>query len=90
MAEFTQNYSLRKDSQDDFYDVDVFNNNFDIIDQNMKQIEIESKNKDGGNADTLEGKHANDFIEYKIFNNLDEVFETYYEGAFYYHEKQWV
>ena len=28
MAEFTQNYSLRKDSQDDFYDVDVFNNNF--------------------------------------------------------------
>ena len=43
MAEFTQNYSLRKDSQDDFYDVDVFNNNFDIIDQNMKQIEIESK-----------------------------------------------
>ena len=82
MAEFTQNYSLRKDSQDDFYDVDVFNNNFDIIDQNMKQIEIESKNKDGGNADTLEGKHANDFIEYKIFDNLDEVFETYYEGAF--------
>ena len=73
MAEFTQNYSLRKDSQDDFYDVDVFNNNFDIIDQNMKQIEIESKNKDGGNADTLDGKHAKDFASAEDMENINKI-----------------
>ncbi len=82
MAELTQNYGLRKDSQEDFYNVDVFNSNFDIIDQNMKEIDTIAKNKDGGNADTLDGKHANDFLEYKIFNNLKEAFECEYPCAF--------
>ncbi len=33
MAEYTKNYNLKKPSQDDFYDVGDFNQNFDKIDE---------------------------------------------------------
>ncbi|MCI1999545.1 MAG: hypothetical protein LKJ75_02610 [Clostridia bacterium] len=36
MATNTTNYNLKKPAQDDFYDVDDFNNNADIIDTQMK------------------------------------------------------
>lgn len=35
----TQNYSLKKPAPEDFYNVEDFNENFDIIDQKMKEIE---------------------------------------------------
>jgi len=36
MAEYTPNYNLKKPGQDDFYNVDDFNENADIIDQALK------------------------------------------------------
>lgn len=36
MADSTQNYKLIKPSEDDFYDVNQFNQNADMIDQGMK------------------------------------------------------
>ena len=36
MAEYTQNYNLKKPAEDDFYDVKDFNDNADIIDQALK------------------------------------------------------
>lgn len=35
MAEYTTNFNLKKPAQDDFYNVDDFNENMDIIDENM-------------------------------------------------------
>ena len=36
MAEFTQNYNLKKPAEEDFYNVKDFNDNADIIDQALK------------------------------------------------------
>ena len=36
MAEYTQNYNLKKPAEDDFYNVKDFNDNADIIDQALK------------------------------------------------------
>ena len=38
MAEYTENYNLKKPAQEDFYNVDDFNNNADIIDSQLKAI----------------------------------------------------
>jgi len=35
--DYTQNYNLKKPGQDDFYNVDDFNDNADIIDQKLKE-----------------------------------------------------
>ena len=42
--EYTQNYNLKKPGQEDFYNVDDFNSNADIIDQKLKEIEDEIEN----------------------------------------------
>ena len=39
MATETTNYGLKKPAQEEYYNVDDFNGNFDIIDQKMKEIE---------------------------------------------------
>lgn len=71
----TTNLHLKKPDADDFYNVDDFNDNFDAIDEAVaekadaehthKISEItdfpESFPADGGNADTIDGKHAADF-----------------------------
>ncbi len=82
MAESTKNYGLRKDSQEDFYNVDVFNDNFDKIDSELKKVEIEAKNKNGGNADTVDGKHADDFAEKNHTHILSELLnnENFYSA----------
>lgn len=36
MAEYTQNYNLKKPAEEDFYNVEDFNDNADIIDQALK------------------------------------------------------
>ncbi len=38
MAEYTENYNLKKPAQEDFYNVDDFNDNADIIDSQLKAI----------------------------------------------------
>ena len=83
MASNTKNYSFRKDAPEDFYDVGVVNDNLDKIDTALKSIEAEAKNKDGGNADTVDGYHASEFTKYREFNSLDELAEEQYEGLFY-------
>ena len=83
MSENTKNYSLRKDAPEDFYDVGVVNANLDKIDTALKSIDTEARNKDGGNADTVDGYHASEFTKYREFNSLDELAETQYEGLFY-------
>ena len=42
--EYTQNYNLKKPEQDDFYNVEDFNDNADIIDQKLKEIEDKTQN----------------------------------------------
>lgn len=49
MAEYTQNFNLIKPGQEDFYNVENFNNNADIIDAELKKLE---NNK----VDKVEGK----------------------------------
>ena len=41
---YTPNYELKKPEQDDFYNVDDFNENADIIDQKLKEIEDKTQN----------------------------------------------
>lgn len=38
MATFTQNYNLKKPEQQDFYNIEDFNNNADIIDEQLKEM----------------------------------------------------
>jgi hypothetical protein len=42
--EYTQNYNLKKPGQEDFYNVEDFNENADIIDQKLKEIEDKTQN----------------------------------------------
>jgi len=43
---YTPNYGLKKPEQDDFYNVEDFNENADIIDEKLKEIEDGIKNID--------------------------------------------
>ena len=38
MAEYTENYNLKKPAQEDFYNVEDFNNNADVIDSQLKAV----------------------------------------------------
>lgn len=38
MAEYTQNYNLKKPAEDDFYNVKDFNENADIVDEELKEV----------------------------------------------------
>lgn len=39
MAQYTPNYNLKKPEQEDFYNVDDFNGNMDILDGKLIEIE---------------------------------------------------
>lgn len=41
---YTPNYGLKKPGQEDFYNVEDFNENADIIDQKLKEIEDKTQN----------------------------------------------
>ena len=43
---YTPNYGLKKPEQDDFYNVEDFNENANIIDEKLKEIEDEIENID--------------------------------------------
>ena len=83
MASSTDNFNLRKDGRDDYYDIDVVNDNLDKIDSALQKIKKEAENKNGGNADMLGGKYASDFTGYEVFGSIDELSESVYEGLFY-------
>jgi len=57
MAEFTENYNLIKPSAEDYYDVQDFNENMDIIDGVMAAAETAATNisEKIGNAEDTEG-----------------------------------
>lgn len=74
MATNTKNYGLQKDDYEDFYDVGVVNKNLDKIDEQLKIVETEAKNKDGGNADTVDGKHATELQDYNNLTNKPQKF----------------
>ncbi len=88
MASFTDNFNLRKDGRDDYYSIDVVNNNLDKIDLALQKIKEEAENKNGGNANTLGGKYASDFTSYEVFDSIDELSEAVYEGLFYIRDLQ--
>ena len=44
MSTKTENYNLTKPAQTDYYNVDDFNNNFDIIDEVINKIAKENAN----------------------------------------------
>ena len=79
----TDYLQLKKPELIDLASIGVINDNMDIIDNKINEVETEAKNKDGGNADTVDGYHASEFTKYREFNSLDELAETQYEGLFY-------
>jgi len=43
LADQTSNFGLTKPTEDDFYDISVFNNNADMIDRELKNRQIETE-----------------------------------------------
>ena len=78
----TEYLKLKKPEKTDLADIDDINSNMDIVDSKLKEVETEAKNKDGGNADTVDGKHAKDFTQYKVFKNTDDVLNERFVGLF--------
>lgn len=65
MATNTTNYGLTKPASNDYVQIDTINNNMDILDTELKKIENSIPTTlpaNGGNADTLDNKHATDFF----------------------------
>lgn len=59
MATYTENYDLKKPGKDDFYNIDDFNGNMDIIDNALAETsEINEKigNPEDAETDTVFGK----------------------------------
>ncbi|MCI8805211.1 MAG: hypothetical protein HFE59_04840, partial [Clostridiales bacterium] len=79
----TDYLQLKKPELIDLAAIGDINDNMDIIDNKINEVETEAKNKDGGNADTVDGYHASEFTKYREFDSLDELAETQYEGLFY-------
>ena len=57
----TANYGLNKPEIGEFYNVEEFNENADLIDTKLK--EFEDGTTTVGNADTLDGFHADNFVK---------------------------
>lgn len=54
----TTNYNLNLPEKGEFYNVDDFNENAEILDAKLKEVEDATKSKD---ADTVDGYHTSDF-----------------------------
>lgn len=65
MAEYTENYNLKKPAQEDFYNVEDFNNNADVIDKQLKEIADKSDS----------ALPASDYTAQDILNKLKTVRE---------------
>ena len=77
MASKTPNYNLEKPFQDDFYNVDVFNGNSDIIDTELKRIDDKTKVKtadsQGGPVTEKNINEAVESISQKVNKVVDDV-----------------
>ena len=62
----TANYNLNKPEQGEFYNIDEFNENADLIDAKLK--EFEDGTTPVGNADKLGGKEASDYARSETLN----------------------
>ena len=60
MATYTDNFNLKKPSEDDFYNVEDFNGNADIIDKELKN-----------QSDRIEKTESPDFTESKSLENIE-------------------
>lgn len=78
MATETPNLKLSKPETTDFYDVSVQNDNMDKIDQAIAEKADKadiptSLPANGGNADTVDGKHASDFANANHSHNKADI-----------------
>ena len=86
MASYTPNYNLKKPSQDDFFDVDDFNGNSDIIDTALNgKLNTDFSNISGGaiaianggtGATTASGALTNLGIDTALSNKADKDFSN--------------
>lgn len=90
MASYTPNYNLKKPAQDDFFDVDDFNGNTDILDTTIKNISdsipsggfpLEKSsttifNNDGSITETF----LDNSYKTTVFNSNGSITETYYNS----------
>ena len=86
MANYTPNYNLKKPAQDDFFDVDDFNGNSDIIDTALNnKLNTDFSNISGGaiaianggtGATTASGALANLGVNTALSNKADKDFSN--------------
>lgn len=72
----TTNYNLNLPEKGEFYNVDDFNENAEILDEKLKEVEDAAKSKD---ADTLGGKGASEYVQ-----RLGAVTDVYFLNYAYY------
>lgn len=56
----TENYSLRKQTQDDFYDIDIYNENIEVVDSALGEI----------------AQKQNNVKHYNAFSEVDKTFDA--------------
>ncbi len=72
MAEFTENYNLIKPSEEDYYDVQDFNENMDTIDAQMAETEAEIEGL-GQKLDGIDAKIGENEENQTIFDLLKKT-----------------
>ena len=63
MAEYTENFNLKKPGQDDFYNIEDFNENADIIDAELKKLNDAIKDLDADGITLPDGKTISEKFE---------------------------
>lgn len=67
MSTKTTNYDMTLPAQEDYYDVDIFNENYEIIDEELKRLSDEQE----GLADVASSGSYTDLEDKPTFNGLD-------------------
>lgn len=77
MPDYTPNYKLKKPLEDDFYNIDDFNDNADIIDTELNKLDITVKSLESIKVDKIDGKglSTNDFTA-GYQNKIDDTETT--------------
>lgn len=63
MAEYTENFNLKKPGQNDFYSIEDFNDNTDIIDAELKKLNDAIKDLDADGITLPDGKTISEKFE---------------------------
>lgn len=72
MADYTENYNLKKPDRTDFYSVQDFNDNADIIDTALKSI----------SDDIPRGGYPLEKSSTTVFNNDGSITETFLDNSY--------